>query len=69
MADVPNIVFLSAAGCDLAERDKQPRLREFVDLEALFMGAKGDASSRTGECPVIIRWVCPTRCDWVHANG
>ncbi|ODM17291.1 hypothetical protein SI65_06966 [Aspergillus cristatus] len=55
MADVPNIVFLSAAGCDLAERDRQPRLREFIDLEALFMGVKGDASSRTGECPVIIR--------------
>jgi len=58
MADVPNIVFISAAGCDLAERNRQPRLREFVDLEALFMGVKGDASSRTGECPVIIRWVC-----------
>lgn len=26
MADVPNIVLITAAGCDLAERDRQPKL-------------------------------------------
>jgi len=24
---------VSSAGCDYAERDKQPHLREFIDLE------------------------------------
>ncbi|RHZ43833.1 uncharacterized protein CDV56_101267 [Aspergillus thermomutatus] len=54
-ANVPNVVFLSAAGCDLAERDKQPRLREFIDLEAMFLGTKGDPSSMAGHSPVVIR--------------
>lgn len=36
-ADISNVCFLSSAGCDLAERDKQPRLREFIDLEAMFI--------------------------------
>jgi hypothetical protein len=56
-ANVPNVVFLSAAGCDLAERDKQPRLREFIHLETLFLSTKGDPSSMTGHCPVVIRCV------------
>lgn len=56
MADIPNIVFLSAAGCDLAERDRQPRLREFIDLEALILGTKGDPVTRTGHSPVVIRY-------------
>ncbi|RHZ61304.1 hypothetical protein CDV55_106381 [Aspergillus turcosus] len=54
-ANVPNVVFLSAAGCDLAERDKQPRLREFIHLESLFLSTKGDPSSMTGHSPVVIR--------------
>jgi hypothetical protein len=61
---VPNVVFLSAAGCDLAERDKQPRLREFIHLETLFLSTKGDPSSMTGHCPVVIRCVSPL---WLHA--
>ncbi|GMF77392.1 unnamed protein product [Aspergillus oryzae var. brunneus] len=56
-ANVPNVCFLSSAGCDLAERDKQPRLREFIDLEARFMASKGDPSTSTGHSPVIIRCV------------
>lgn len=56
-ADIPNAVFLSAAGCDMAERDKQPRLREFIDLEAHFMQAMGDVSTKAGHSPVIIRFV------------
>ena len=54
-ANVPNVCFLSSAGCDLAERDKQPRLREFIDLEVRFMASKGDPSTSTGHSPVIIR--------------
>lgn len=30
---VQNVVLVSSAGADYAERDKQPRLREFIDLE------------------------------------
>jgi hypothetical protein len=52
---IPNVCLLSAAGCDLAERDRQPRLREFVDIEARMMASKGDASTPTGHSPVIIR--------------
>ncbi|KAL1741431.1 hypothetical protein HDZ31DRAFT_45457 [Schizophyllum fasciatum] len=53
---VTNLVFLSSAGCDYAERDKQPRLREFIDLEKLAMEAKSDPSTGdTGHSPCIIR--------------
>jgi nucleoside-diphosphate-sugar epimerase len=54
-ANVPNICLLSSAGCDIAERDKQPRLREFIDIEAHVMATKGDTSTSTGHSPVIIR--------------
>lgn len=54
-ADVPNVCLLSSAGCDIAERDKQPRLREFIDIEAQVMATKGDVSTSTGHSPVIIR--------------
>lgn len=40
-ANVPNVLFISAAGCDVAEREKQPHLRGFIDLEALVMATKG----------------------------
>lgn len=54
-ANIPNVCLLSSAGCDMAERDKQPRLREFIDIEAQVMATKGDASTSTGHSPVIIR--------------
>lgn len=52
---VPNVVLLSAVGCEYAERDKQPRLREFIDLEAMVLENKGDTSTETGHSPCIIR--------------
>ncbi|PGH10063.1 hypothetical protein GX51_00330 [Blastomyces parvus] len=55
MANVPNACFISSVGADLAERDKQPRLRQFIDLECLFMSCKGDPSTSTGHSPVVIR--------------
>lgn len=55
-ANVPNVLFLSAAGCDLAERNTQPRLREFIDLEARFMKTMGDPTTSTGNSPAIIRY-------------
>lgn len=54
-AGVPNVLFIGSAGCDLAEKEKQPRLREFIELETLVMSAKGDPSTSTGQSPVVIR--------------
>lgn len=54
-AGIPNVCFISSAGCDLADPQKQPRLREFIELETLVMAAKGDTSTETGHSPVIIR--------------
>ena len=54
-ANVPNVLFISSAGSDLAERDKQPHLRAFVDLETLVMSAKGDKSTSTSHSPCVIR--------------
>ncbi|KAL4911773.1 hypothetical protein BDW62DRAFT_207113 [Aspergillus aurantiobrunneus] len=54
-ADIPNLCFLSSAGCDLAEQDKQPRLRKFLDMEAMFMPLKGNLSTSTGHSPVVMR--------------
>lgn len=54
-ANVQNVLFISSAGCDLAERDKQPRLREFIDLETLVLSSKGDPNSQLGHSPCVIR--------------
>ena len=56
-ANIPNVCFISSAGCDLAERDKQPRLREFIDMETIFMSSKGEPSTSTGHSPVIVRYI------------
>ena len=56
LKNVQNVVFLSSAGCDVAERDKQPSIRQFIDMEALIMSTKGDTSlGSTGHSPCIIR--------------
>ncbi|KZT74077.1 hypothetical protein DAEQUDRAFT_734930 [Daedalea quercina L-15889] len=54
-AGVPNTVLLSSAGADLAERDQQPRLREFIDIETLFMETKGLSETSAATSPCIIR--------------
>jgi hypothetical protein len=54
-ANVQNVLLISSAGCDLAERDRQPRLREFVDIETLVLSTKGDSSTSTGHSPCVIR--------------
>ena len=54
-ANIPNVCFLSSAGCDLAEMERQPRLREFIALEALVMATKGLPDTATGHSPVVIR--------------
>lgn len=54
-ASVPNVLFISSVGCDLADAQHQPRLREFIDLETLVMSSKGDSSTSTGTSPVVIR--------------
>jgi hypothetical protein len=54
-ANVANVLFISSAGCDLAERNKQPRLREFIDLETLVLSSKGDDKTQLGHSPCVIR--------------
>jgi hypothetical protein len=54
-AGVNNMLLISAAGCDYAERDKQPRLREFIDLETLVLSSKGEADTPLGNSPCVIR--------------
>ncbi|KID99363.1 NAD(P)-binding protein, partial [Metarhizium majus ARSEF 297] len=54
-AQVANVCLISSAGCDYADAKKQPRLREFIDLEALVLQSKGDASTPTGGSPCVIR--------------
>lgn len=54
-AGVPNVCLLSSAGADMANAKKQPRLREFIDMEHLVMEAKGDAKTLTGTSPVVVR--------------
>jgi hypothetical protein len=54
-ASIPNVLFIRSARCDPAEKEKQPRLWEFVELEALLMIANGDTSTSTGQSPVVIR--------------
>jgi nucleoside-diphosphate-sugar epimerase len=55
-ANVKNGLLISSVGCDLAERDKQPRLREFIDIEAKFLESKGVDGTMLGQSPCVIRW-------------
>lgn len=54
-AGVLNVCLISSVGCDYAEKKKQPRLREFIELETLVLQAKGDTSTPTGTSPCVIR--------------
>ncbi|KAI1114747.1 NAD(P)-binding protein [Nemania sp. NC0429] len=54
-AGIPNVLLISSAGCDYASSQKQPRLREFIELESLVMATKGHTSTSTGHSPCIIR--------------
>ena len=54
-AGVPNVCLVSSAGADMADVKKQPRLREFIDIEQLVLEAKGDAKTVTGTSPVVVR--------------
>ncbi|KAH6957595.1 hypothetical protein BKA56DRAFT_200923 [Ilyonectria sp. MPI-CAGE-AT-0026] len=54
-ANIVNICLISSAGCDYADPQKHPHLREFIDLESLVLEAKGDASTATGCSPCVIR--------------
>ncbi|KAK0743840.1 hypothetical protein B0T18DRAFT_329456 [Schizothecium vesticola] len=52
---VRNVLLISAAGCDYAEREKQPRMREFIDIEAAVLASKGDKGTELGHSPCVIR--------------
>lgn len=55
-AEVQNVFFLSAAGCDMADEKKQPHLREFIRLESMVLACKGDAEVNTGHSPCVLRY-------------
>jgi hypothetical protein len=54
-AGVQNVCCISSAGADVADEKKQPRLREFIEIENLVMASKGDPTSPLGHSPVVIR--------------
>jgi len=54
-AGIPNVCLISSAGADMADASKQPRLREFIDIEHLVMESKGDSSTETGHSPCVVR--------------
>jgi nucleoside-diphosphate-sugar epimerase len=54
-ANIPNVCLISSVGCDYADPQKHPRLREFIELEALTLASKGDTSTSTGHSPCVIR--------------
>lgn len=54
-AQVPNVLLISSVGCDYADPQKQPRLREFIDIENMVLESKGLTSTATGTSPCVIR--------------
>lgn len=54
-ATVPNVLLISSAGCDYADPQKQPHLREFIELEAEMLHSKGESEVKTGHSPCVIR--------------
>ncbi|KAK0619992.1 hypothetical protein B0T14DRAFT_566786 [Immersiella caudata] len=52
---VQNVLLISSAGCDYAERGKQPRLREFINIESLVLSTKGNVNTKLGHSPCVIR--------------
>ncbi|GKT53410.1 hypothetical protein ColTof4_05590 [Colletotrichum tofieldiae] len=54
-ANIQDVLLISSVGCDYADAKKQPRLREFIDIESLVLEAKGDPGVSTGHSPCIIR--------------
>ncbi|EMD37646.1 hypothetical protein CERSUDRAFT_136344 [Gelatoporia subvermispora B] len=54
-ANVKSNVLLSSAAADLADPTKQPRLREFIEIEAEFMRSKGIPETSAGHSPCIVR--------------
>jgi hypothetical protein len=54
-ANILNVCLISSAGCDLADEKRQPKLREFIEIEQMVMSTKGDPETETGHSPVVIR--------------
>ncbi|OCH86365.1 hypothetical protein OBBRIDRAFT_838210 [Obba rivulosa] len=52
---VPNGVLLSMSAAGFAEKETQPRLREFIQIEAEFMNSHGFPDVPGGHYPCIIR--------------
>lgn len=46
-AGVQNVLLISAAACDMAHELRQPRLREYVQLEAQVLECRSDTGAST----------------------
>jgi hypothetical protein len=55
-AGISNCLFISSVGCDLADHQRQPRLREFIEMESLVLSTKGDPKTELGHSPCVIRY-------------
>lgn len=53
-AGVRNVLFVSAAGCDMADEQTQPRLREFTHLESSVLECKGDPEVNNGHYSLAV---------------
>jgi hypothetical protein len=56
-AGISNCLFISSVGCDLADPRRQPRLREFIDMETEVLRTKGDPDVKLGHSPCVIRYL------------
>lgn len=54
-SNIANVCLISSAGCDYADPQRQPHIREFIDLETLTLSAKGISATQLGHSPVVIR--------------
>ncbi|KAI0911778.1 NAD(P)-binding protein [Ustulina deusta] len=54
-AGISNVLLISSVGCDYADPKRQPRLREFIELEGMHLALKGDSFTQTGQSPCVIR--------------
>jgi len=54
-AGVSNVLLISSAGADYADPKKQPRLREFIDIESAVLASKGDPNTQLGHSPCVLR--------------
>jgi len=54
-AGVQDVLLISSAGCDFADPQRQPRLREFIDIETAVFTGQADPKNPFLHSPCVIR--------------